>query len=151
MSRHSSPSRKAVRRPLTREQLLPLPAAKARALSLEQHLALEAMRHGHGGVEQVVMLLRAVYLAYFMGHAAREPVDLALLREAEAALECFGESSAEEEGGWRLDARGCDVIARVLVLHDRQLAWLPAFRYAGAWTRIQAFISGDAQSPLPPA
>ncbi|GAB6852578.1 hypothetical protein JCM10599A_67730 [Paraburkholderia kururiensis] len=151
MSRHFSPSRKAARRPLTREQLLPLPAARARALSLEQHLALAALRQGHGGVEQVAMLFRVVYLAYFMGHAAREPVDLALLREAEAALERFGLDDGSGEGGWMLDARGCEVIARVLTVHDRQLAWLPAFRYAGAWTRIQAFISGDAQSPLPPA
>jgi hypothetical protein len=149
MSRHAS--RRPARQPLTRAQLLPLPAAKARALSLEQHLALEAMRHGHGGVEQVTMLLRAVYLAYFMARGAREPVELDLLREAEAALECFGESGAETEGSWTLKARGCDVIARVLVLHDRQLAGLPAFHYGQAWTRIQAFVDGPEQSPLPPA
>ncbi|WP_199545239.1 hypothetical protein [Paraburkholderia kururiensis] len=148
MSRQSS--RKAARRPLTREQLLPLPAAKARALSLEQHLALAALRQGHGGVEQVAMLLRVVYLAYFMGHAVREPVDLELLRAAESALECCSQDE-EQEGSWTLGAQECDLIAQVLVLHDRQLAWLPAFRYTGAWIRIQAFTQSAALSPLPPA
>ncbi|CAM2194928.1 Fis family transcriptional regulator [Paraburkholderia kururiensis] len=151
MSRHSSPSRKAAHQPLTREQLLPLPAAKARALSLGQHLALAALRQGHGGIEQVAMLFRVIYLAYFMGHAVGEPVDLALLREAEAALERCGLDDGSGEGSWRLEAHDCEVIARVLTEHDRQLAGLPAYRYAGAWTRIQAFIAGPAQSPLPPA
>lgn len=151
MSRHSSrsPSRRPARRSLPREQLLPLPAVKARALSLEQHLALEAMRQGHGSVEQVAMLVRVIYLAYFIGRATREPVDLDLLRTAEAALERCGESD-QNEGNWTLAADDCAVVAQVLVLHDRQLAWLPAFRYGQAWIRIQAFVEGPAESPLPP-
>ncbi|WP_198364010.1 hypothetical protein [Burkholderia ubonensis] len=46
--------------------LLPLPVSKVRALSLENHLALAAMRSGSGNVDQMSCLLKVVYLAWFL-------------------------------------------------------------------------------------
>ncbi|KVM16629.1 hypothetical protein WL05_28310 [Burkholderia ubonensis] len=61
-----SPARPSRRKPLTREMLLPLPVSKVRALSLENHLALAAMRSGSGNVDQMSCLLKVVYLAWFL-------------------------------------------------------------------------------------
>lgn len=52
--------------PLTKEMLLPLPTQKVQALSLENHVALAVVRSGNGDCDQVVCLLRVVYLAFFM-------------------------------------------------------------------------------------
>ena len=52
--------------------LLPLPVAKARTSSLENHLALVTMRHGHGNADVVSLvscLLKAVYVACFLYEA----------------------------------------------------------------------------------
>lgn len=93
------------RKPLTREQLLPLPAARARALALECYLALETMHAGHGGANAVASLLRAVYLAYVIdqlqGHVVPEPY-----REAEAVLEACA-LRAKETGNRKLVPRRC--------------------------------------------
>ncbi|ACC76299.1 conserved hypothetical protein (plasmid) [Paraburkholderia phymatum STM815] len=150
MSRSSfrSASRRTSRKPRTREQLLPLPASKVRALSLEHHLALTALRGGHGSVEQMSVLLKVVYLVYFMAQAVHDPVDPGLLRTAEAALQCCG-LRGHHQGCWTLSEADHDVLAQVLTLHDGQLGALPSFRYADGWARIHAFLASDAQSPLP--
>ncbi|WP_429322817.1 hypothetical protein [Paraburkholderia sp. GAS448] len=49
--------------------LLPLPATEVRALSLENHLALAAMRSGHGTISLAMHLLRVLYLAWFLRDA----------------------------------------------------------------------------------
>lgn len=59
--------RSAIRRggrpALTKEMLLPLSTEKVKALSLENHLALAVVRSRKGDSDQVVCLLRIVYLA----------------------------------------------------------------------------------------
>ncbi|WP_155646822.1 hypothetical protein [Burkholderia territorii] len=57
------------RRPLTRELLLPLGPARARALSLEHHLALVALRTGKPGVEVIARLFNAIEAARFLHEA----------------------------------------------------------------------------------
>ncbi|MBS2132098.1 hypothetical protein KEX41_28335 (plasmid) [Burkholderia thailandensis] len=145
MSRSSGrPSRK---KPLTREMLLPLPVAKSRALSLENHLALVAMRTGNGNVDQMSCLLKVVYLAWFM---LDEPVadEPPLFHQAEAALE-RSTTRAEHREGWTLPDDDCQAIEQILVLHDRQLASLPSHRYMSAWARLTRFIASPNRSPLP--
>lgn len=46
--------------------LLPLSTENVRALSLENHMALAVVRSGNGDRDQVVWLLRAIYLAVYM-------------------------------------------------------------------------------------
>ncbi|WP_175891581.1 hypothetical protein [Burkholderia cepacia] len=57
------------RRSLTREMLLPLGPARARALSLEHHLALVAQRTGQAGVEVMARLFIAIGAARFLHEA----------------------------------------------------------------------------------
>ncbi|WP_434116201.1 hypothetical protein [Paraburkholderia caffeinilytica] len=129
--------------------LLPLPTAKMRAVSLENHLALAAMRTGNGNVDQMSCLLKAVYLAWFLRDGgAGEHVDF--FREAECALECYA-THAEQHRGWALAEDECGAIESILALHDRQLISIPAHRYAAAWEQLKRFIESDAKSPLPVA
>lgn len=65
-------AQKRGRKSLTKDLLLPLPIARVRALSLENHLALAAMRSGYGSVDVMSNLIRVVYLAYFIGEVDRD-------------------------------------------------------------------------------
>lgn len=68
------------RRPLTRDMLLPLPAPKARALSLQYHLALSVLATDQGGRSQAVIVMRAIYHARLLAvysetlGAPRDPI-----------------------------------------------------------------------------
>ncbi|EDT37599.1 hypothetical protein [Burkholderia ambifaria] len=141
-------SRKGGRAGLTKEMLLPLPAEKVRSLSLEHHLALAAIRSGHGDSDQISCLLKAVYLAFFMRDAGVSEAQIAQFRRAEQVLERCIERVERGERWWLLDTeRG--VLERVLVLHDEQLAAVPTHRYLAAWTQLRRFIVGAMRSPIP--
>lgn len=123
------------RKPLTREELLPLRGAYVRALSLEHHLALAALRDERGSGSQLAVLIKVTYLVYFISRATREPVDIELLHAAEALLDrCL--SRGQSEGTWVLSEDDNAVVAQVLALHDWQLESLPAFRYGEACARV---------------
>lgn len=67
--------------------LLPLPITKVRALSLANYLALAAMHSGHGNLDQMVVLLRSLYLAHLMLEPDEVVKYAPMFQEAEAALE----------------------------------------------------------------
>ena len=56
----------AIRKPLSKSLLLPMPAQSARELSLAHHLALAACRSDSGNRYQINELVRSVYMAYFL-------------------------------------------------------------------------------------
>ncbi|KVA30545.1 hypothetical protein WI44_19475 [Burkholderia cepacia] len=141
-------ARRAGRKPRTKGDLLPLPTAKVRALSLENHMALAAVRAGHGGEEQICCLLRVVYLAFYMLNETGAGADLNLYRQAEAALEaCI--ARAEQGAAWLLLDREQSTIAQLLVVHDEQLAAVSMHRYCTAWEDLQRFMTGQIRSPIP--
>jgi hypothetical protein len=117
-------------------------------MSLEHHLALVALHSGRGSMDQVNVLLKVVFLAYFTAGMEHEPVDLDMFRAAEAALECCG-LRGNRDGNWPLSAADRAVLAPILALHDRQLGSMPSWRYREAWTRLHAFLHDDTHSPLP--
>ncbi len=132
---------------LTKEMLLPLSTEKVRALSLENRMALAMVRSGNGGCDQVVCLLRVVYLAFFMRTETASGTDLDLYRLAEAVLEaCI--ARAERGEAWTLREDELADVEHVLVVHDEQLAAVPKHRYLAAWDRQQRFISGTGSSPI---
>ncbi|HHV7525559.1 TPA: hypothetical protein ACUNF5_007124 [Burkholderia orbicola] len=141
-------SRKSGRPGLTRDMLLPLPTEKVRSLSLEHHLALAAMRSGHGDNDQISCLLKAVYLAFFMREPGASESELEQFRRAERVLERCIERVERGERWWLLDTER-SVLERVLVLHDEQLAAVPTHRYLAAWTQLRRFIVGTIRSPIP--
>ncbi|WP_076904202.1 hypothetical protein [Burkholderia pseudomallei] len=133
---------------LTKELLLPLSTEKVRALSLENHMALAVVRSGNGDCDQVISLLRVVYLAFFMRGETASGADLDLYRRAEAVLDvCIGR--AERGEAWTLREDELADVERVLVVHDDQLAAVPKRRYLTAWDRLQRFVTGTRRSPIP--
>lgn len=80
MTRSRSAPGKIGRKPLTKDKLLPLVAAKVRAISLENHLALATLRSGKGGSQQMLCLLKIVYLAYFLREVGPQGREIEMFR-----------------------------------------------------------------------
>ncbi|KWN14708.1 hypothetical protein WT83_16600 [Burkholderia territorii] len=138
------------RRALTKEQLLPLPTEKVRALSLGHHMALATVRSDHGSDDQVLSLLRVIYLAFYLRYETVAGIDTNLYRQAEMALDaCIVRAERGEK--WLLLDREAAVIERVLVVHDAQLAAVPVYRYVLAWERLERLIvdTKQSRSPIP--
>lgn len=133
---------------LTKEMLLPLSTEKVRALSLENHLAFATVRAGRGDSEQIINLLRVVYLAFYLRSERTSGADLDLYRQAEAALDGCVER-AEQGEKWLLLDHEQAAVERLLVVHDEQLAAVPKHRYLTAWDRLHRFMAGKLQSPIP--
>lgn len=140
--------RRSSRSVLTKEMLLPLSTEKVRSLSLEHHMALAVVRSGNGDCDQVVSLLRVVYLAFFMRSETESGSDPDLYRRAEAVLDaCI--ARAERGELWMLQSNEAADVERLLVVHDEQLAAVPKHRYLAAWDRLQRFVTGTGRSPIP--
>lgn len=128
--------------PMTREMLLPTTVAAARDVSLRNHMALVAMRRGHGNVDLAGELLKTVYLTYFLAVAetCRESVDA--LIEADLALRT-SISHAVVTNEWRLEEVHCRHIEVALRMHDTQLASLPLHRVKAAKARLTGVLELD--------
>ncbi|MET3632745.1 hypothetical protein [Burkholderia sp. 572] len=132
------------RRPLTRAQLLPIPAAELRRIQLKHHLALAALRDAHADVAQLATLLNAIYLAYFLDQAVPAPC-----RRAEAAIHnCI--DRAERGGPGALSDLERAAVEHALARLDAQLAAVPMHRYVAAFERLQRVTTADTiASPIP--
>lgn len=83
------------RRPLSRDMLLPLAAEKARAISLEYHLALSVLAAGDGDVDQAAKLMQVM----MHGHVMAGSADARAFEAARSALDDIG-LRAEASGAW---------------------------------------------------
>ncbi|WP_321896989.1 hypothetical protein [Burkholderia cepacia] len=129
--------------------LLPLPLTRIQAISLEHHLALAAIARGHGNVDLMVCLLKAVYTAWYLRAELPDDADSLPFQSAEAALErCI--ARAERGEAWDLLDTDKTAIEAVLVLHDRQLAIVPAHRFLTALDMLNRFAVQGLKSPIPP-
>lgn len=141
--------RPARRAPLTRTDLLPLPLAQVRALSLEYHMALAVIRSRHGSVDTVTCLIRVLYLTYVIGKQVHSEEENAALVEAERTLSSCIDRAVDVDGGnWYLDDTEARTIELILAMHDAQLANVPKHRYAAAWMIVQDGLS-RSESPIP--
>jgi hypothetical protein len=135
------------RKPRTRQQLLPLSSSVVRALSLEHHMALSAVRGGHGFVNIVAILFRSINLAYLMDSAASKGGDAELFRDAERAVNCCV-SRIEAGNACSLTSDESAAIERALALYDEQLASYPAYHYADAWNRYTPLLASGKLSAI---
>ncbi|WP_423391464.1 hypothetical protein [Burkholderia sp. LMG 21824] len=136
------------RKVLTKTMLLPLSATVAQRKSLEHHLALTALKSGHGNLDVVGRLFRAIYVAYFVQDMTSRASVLSDFRAAEAALlQCAVRGKREDI--WLLPDDGYSAIETILLLHDQQLASVPTHTIASAQERIAQFLATEALSPFP--
>ncbi|MEN2468428.1 hypothetical protein [Burkholderia sp. GS2Y] len=136
------------RTPRTKAALLPLPAALARNISIEYHLALAAMRSGNGTHDTMVALMRALYMTYFMLEAPVQADDLAFLLDIEAILQKSIEAAAQGQG-WFVSDEYLTFIERLLLRLDTLVGGVPSYRYREAWARLDCFVKSSEVSPLP--
>ncbi|WP_241239180.1 hypothetical protein [Burkholderia stagnalis] len=142
------PQKHSSRRPRSKAELLPLPAALVRDISLKNHLALATMRAGHGTPETMIALLRVLYLTYFIVEPTVADEDIELFLQAEAALQQSIEVAGQGRE-WRLSDDALALIERLLVRADAIVGSVPKCRYLEAWDRLSRFASSAALSPLP--
>lgn len=143
-----SRSRKNSRQGVTRSKLLPLSGAMVQATSLQNHLALEALRSRHGASLHVTFLFRAVYLTYLMSDVSDQSSEIDVFQEAEAAL-CRCSSRAEDQGAWHLNDVEIEALKTVLSLHDWQLQTVPAHRYESSCAHLLNFVMDGDRSVIP--
>ncbi|WP_063808157.1 hypothetical protein [Burkholderia cepacia] len=114
------------RAPLSKAQLLPLPAAQTRRLSLKHHLALTCLAAGQGGIESLSTLSNVIDIAQRI-----ENTQVPALEKAAAAIEsCV--ARAERDQRFTLTEVERTAIAAALVVHDAQLARVTFHRYLTA-------------------
>ncbi|MDN7589350.1 hypothetical protein [Burkholderia seminalis] len=135
------------KKPLSKDMLLPLPAAAARKRSLEHHLALAPLQSGNGTTDAVSKVFQTIYLAYFVHEATVGRRDLDQFRVAETTVvECA--VAAKKGGAFEIPASGRTAVEHVLLMHDQQLASVPAHVIAMAHTRLAQFVATDKLSPI---
>ncbi|QVN19001.1 hypothetical protein [Burkholderia pyrrocinia] len=136
------------RRPRSKAELLPLPAALVRDISLANHLALAAMRAGHGTAETMIALLRVLYLAYFVVEDEISDADLTLFLEAEAVLDQSVEAAGDGQD-WQVTEDALEAIERLLLRADAIVGSVPKYRYLEAWNKLCHFAESADRSPIP--
>ncbi|MDN7631631.1 MULTISPECIES: hypothetical protein [Burkholderia cepacia complex] len=120
------------RRPLTKAQLLPLPAEQIRRLALKHHLALAALCEGRGDVDAIVTLSNVLALAVCL--SADEDAE-PCRRAGNALAECI--ARAEHGDPWTLNDSERTVLKALVLLHDEQLSVVPVHRYLDALEQLQ--------------
>lgn len=132
---------------MTKDLLLPLTAAVAQKKSLEHHLALASLQSGSGTPDAVSKVFQTIYLAYFVHESTVGRHDLDQFRVAEAAVvECA--VAGKKAGIFEIPAAGRAAVEHILLMHDRQLANVPAHLIATAHTRLAQFVATDKLSPI---
>ncbi|KVS50720.1 hypothetical protein WK39_28085 [Burkholderia cepacia] len=140
--------KRMVHKPRTKAMLLPLPFVLVRNISLENHMALAAMRSGHGTHDTMCALLRVLYVLFYMLDGREDTRDLSGLLEAEAILDKSVQAVASGQD-WQVDGQGIPVIEAMLLRFDEVIGSVPAFRYQEAWEKMAKFARTDLQSPIP--
>ncbi|QVN21312.1 hypothetical protein [Burkholderia pyrrocinia] len=132
----------------TREMLLPLSTHIVRSLSLENHLALAAIRTGWGAPRIMKVLTRALYMTYFLIERVASDDEMALFRDAEAVLD-QSISTAEKAGTWEVTAEQSPILEKILLWFDEAVSRVPMCRYIECMERFYRFAQSAEKSPFP--
>ncbi|MDF3086380.1 hypothetical protein [Burkholderia sola] len=132
---------------MTKDMLLPLPAAAARKRSLEHHLALALLQSGNGTSDAVSKVFQTIYVAYFVHEATVGRHDLEQFRVAETAVVACA-VTAKKTGAFEIPTDGRTAVESILLMHDQQLTNVPAHVIATAHVRLAQFIATEKLSPI---
>lgn len=137
--------RKVIRKspPLSRAMLLPMSATLVRKVSLQNHMALVALRQGHGNIDLAGELLKTVFVAFFLAGPDFLATCSHDFAPAEVAIKTLINEAASTDD-WRLDEGQCAAIELILSLHDQQLAVLPTHRIEGAKQRLMRVLEAGS-------
>lgn len=141
-------TRPAPRARLTRRLLLPLPRHEVEEISLQYHVALEALRMKRGSAHGLRILLQMVILTGFIDEARRHELRVEVLVAAEREIN-VGFERGQRESEWRLDASGVEVVASLLAWHDGQIRTTPLAVLVEAMERVERLRDGKSSSRPP--
>ncbi|WP_155643498.1 hypothetical protein [Burkholderia cepacia] len=124
---------------------MPLPLKVVRHISLENHIAFDTLLSGRGTAEAMCVLLRAIYMFFFMIGGG---VEVSSFLRAEAALES---SIRLSMSGWelRVDERCSPNIRAMLLRFDEVLTKTSLAHYRASCRKLTAFSRSSMGSPLP--
>jgi len=129
--------------PLTRAMLLPMSAALVQKVSLQNHMALVALRQGQGNSNLAGELLKTVFVAFYLAQPDQLTTHAKHFAQAQTAIKALIKDAVLETG-WRLEEEHCKGIEAILVLHDAQLAALPTHRIEGAKQRLMRVLEAGS-------
>lgn len=129
--------------------LLPMPHAAADELSLQIHLALDAMRRGKGNVSTAQTLCQAMILVGLLADLGYGDVTVEQMRSAETVISAAFDRG-RDSGIWQLDDNGFLQFAMIATTYDQQLRRAPTSAMAEASNRLDRFRQGEAfEAPVP--
>ncbi|KVD73551.1 hypothetical protein WS62_08455 [Burkholderia sp. ABCPW 14] len=147
MKPRTKPTSHRSKKPLSKDMLLPLTAAVARKKALEHHLALASLQNGNGTPDALSKVFQTIYLAYFVHEATVGRHDLDQFRMAEAAVvDCA--VAGKKTDIFEIPAAGRAAVEHILLMHDQQLATVPAHVIATAHARLAQFVANEKLSPI---
>ncbi|XUW93698.1 hypothetical protein OH764_36760 (plasmid) [Burkholderia sp. M6-3] len=118
--------------------LLPMPRAAADELSLQIHLALDAMRRGKGNVNTAQTLCQAMILVGLLSDLGYGDATVEQMRSAETVISAAFDQG-RDLGVWRLDDEGFTQFAMIATMYDEQLRRAPMSAMAEASNRLDRF------------
>lgn len=124
---------------LNKKLLLPVDRTFATKLCLTHHLSLAACREDAGSDFLMSQLVRSLYMTYFLWRDGFGKAMPQLFEDAEGALEA-SLNKGRNSGVWRMDAECVEVIGKVLLIHDDQLAAAPLHRVLDAEANVYGFL-----------
>ncbi|MCA8355554.1 hypothetical protein [Burkholderia cepacia] len=105
------------------------------------------MQSGHGTPNALSKVFQTIYLAYFVHEATVGRRDLDQFRTAEAAVvDCA--VARKKTGIFEIPAASRAAVEHILLMHDQQLASVPAHVIATAHVRLVQFVADDKLSPI---
>lgn len=128
--------------PLTRAMLLPMPSTLLQKVSLQNHMALVALRQGQGNSDLAGELLKTVFVTFYLADPDHLATYAGHFTKAETTIKALIKD-AVLEGSWRLEEDQCEGIEAILGLHDAQLASLPVHRIEGAKQRLMRALEKE--------
>jgi hypothetical protein len=123
--------------------LLPMPRKAADELSLQVHIALDALRRGRGDVHGAQTMTQAMILTGLLAEAGYATATFEQMRSAERVIsDAF--DRGRDTGVWMLDDDGFRQFAIIATTYDYQMQRAPLSAIAEASDRLDRFRAGES-------
>ncbi|APA90391.1 hypothetical protein BJG93_32880 (plasmid) [Paraburkholderia sprentiae WSM5005] len=144
---YTSPQAARARRSKT--LLLPMPRVQADELSLQVHIALDAMRRAQGNVSAAQTLCQVMILVGLLAEAGYGSATFEQMQRAEEVI-ASAFDRGRDRGVWMLDDDGFAQFATIVSTYDLQLRRAPVAAIADASDRLDRFRAGDSFDQIAP-
>lgn len=122
--------------------LLPMPRAHSDELSLQVHVALDAMRRGKGNTSAAQTLCQVMILVGLLAEAGYGLATFEQMHNAENVI-ASAFDRGRDTGVWMLDDDGFAQFAAIVSTYDHQLRRAPVAAIADASDRLDRFRAGE--------